>query len=215
MAYSLPPSIRLALLDGDAVWLDLNEDSYLCTPNAALAWTQDGHLLVSDAALANDLIEANLLATRESGLRRQILPPPPIADRLTSVLSSTAIRMPFWWWARGFWRLYRHGHTAPIRKLIQLAAAVQPRLSCDGRAQPAQALARSIQVVQRWQPAAGECLQRSFQMVCMLREAGVACRWVFGVRTWPFVAHCWVEADGVALNDSAERLAAFQPILSA
>jgi hypothetical protein len=38
---------------------------------------------------------------------------------------------------------------------------------------------------------------------------------VFGVRTWPFHAHCWLQCDDVVLDDQADRVAAYAPILVA
>jgi hypothetical protein len=37
---------------------------------------------------------------------------------------------------------------------------------------------------------------------------------VFGVRAEPFGAHCWVQADDVALNDTIEHVGQFTPIMS-
>ena len=39
-------------------------------------------------------------------------------------------------------------------------------------------------------PSAGECLFRSYALLRFLRAGGCDARWVFGVRTWPFGAHC-------------------------
>jgi hypothetical protein len=39
--------------------------------------------------------------------------------------------------------------------------------------------------------------------------------WVFGVRTAPFAAHCWVQYDDYIVNDRPEYVADFTPILAA
>ena len=64
-----------------------------------------------------------------------------------------------------------------------------------------------------WLPLDGVCLFRSGMLAAFLRALGHRPTWVFGVRTWPFQAHCWLQADDVALDDEAERLCAFAPIL--
>jgi hypothetical protein len=46
-----------------------------------------------------------------------------------------------------------------------------------------------------------------------LAARGLAADWVFGVRTWPFSAHCWVQAGGIVLNDTVERVAPYRQIL--
>jgi hypothetical protein len=52
-----------------------------------------------------------------------------------------------------------------------------------------------------WYPKKALCLQRSAVTACMLRSQGVRARMVIGVRSMPFLAHAWVEAEGSVLND--------------
>jgi hypothetical protein len=47
-----------------------------------------------------------------------------------------------------------------------------------------------------------------------LRILGFDADWIIGVRTWPFMAHCWLQVGAVALDDDVERLAAYTPILA-
>jgi hypothetical protein len=48
----------------------------------------------------------------------------------------------------------------------------------------------------------------------VLRRQGYAPRWVFAVRTWPFAAHCWLQAGDTALTDFADTLQPFTPIMT-
>ena len=63
----------------------------------------------------------------------------------------------------------------------------------------------------RHHPAIREDHQR--MLAAFLRSLGHRPTWVFGVRTWPFQAHCWLQVEDIALDDEAERLCAFAPIL--
>ncbi len=45
------------------------------------------------------------------------------------------------------------------------------------------------------------CLQRSAATACLLKKHGFSVQLVIGVRYLPFVAHAWVELDGLVLND--------------
>jgi hypothetical protein len=65
-----------------------------------------------------------------------------------------------------------------------------------------------------WTPAPAKCLIRSFMLLRLLRRHGFDARWVFAVRTWPFEAHCWLQAGPVVLDDAVERLTAYHPILA-
>jgi hypothetical protein len=38
-------------------------------------------------------------------------------------------------------------------------------------------------------------------------------QWVFGVQARPFAAHCWLQNDGVVLNDTAEHVRRYTPIM--
>lgn len=38
-------------------------------------------------------------------------------------------------------------------------------------------------------------------------------RWVFGVQARPFAAHCWMQLDGVVLNDTVDHVQRYTPIM--
>jgi hypothetical protein len=64
-----------------------------------------------------------------------------------------------------------------------------------------------------WSPIQGACLLQSAWLIEFLGQANLSADWVFGVRTWPFSAHCWVQAGDVVLNDTVERVAPYRVIL--
>ena len=61
-------------------------------------------------------------------------------------------------------------------------------------------------------PTPRRCLPASLVTSLFLRRRGIASEIVFGVRTHPFAAHCWVEVGGVVVGDVLERVAAYTPI---
>jgi hypothetical protein len=65
-----------------------------------------------------------------------------------------------------------------------------------------------------WVPGQGACLHRAFLLLFMLRRAGADAVWVFGVRTWPFSAHCWVQVGDAVLDDDPERVSRYTPIMA-
>jgi len=45
------------------------------------------------------------------------------------------------------------------------------------------------------------CLQRSAAAACLLKRHGFAAELVIGVQQLPFLAHAWVELNGLVVND--------------
>ena len=58
-----------------------------------------------------------------------------------------------------------------------------------------------------------ECLRDSFAVLEFLAGYGIFPEWVFGVRARPFVAHCWVQHEGIVFNDTAEHAGGYTPIM--
>jgi hypothetical protein len=57
------------------------------------------------------------------------------------------------------------------------------------------------------------CLLDSLTLVHFLGVDGIHPDWVFGVKTEPFDAHCWVQQGEVVLNDVPDRVRQYSPIL--
>jgi len=60
---------------------------------------------------------------------------------------------------------------------------------------------------------ADKCLPRSLAIALCLARHGVHADVVLAVKLGPFAAHCWAQADGEVLNDTAEEVALYTPIL--
>lgn len=63
-----------------------------------------------------------------------------------------------------------------------------------------------------WLPYEGVCLQRAWQLRQVLAMDGLHTDWVFGVKTWPFFAHCWLQTGDLVIADRIERVRSFTPI---
>ena len=64
--------------------------------------------------------------------------------------------------------------------------------------------AEAFEAIRPWVPYEGDLHQR-----------GLDADWVFGVRTWPFLAHCWVQVGDTIVGDSLDRVGGFTPIMVA
>lgn len=59
-----------------------------------------------------------------------------------------------------------------------------------------------------------QCLFDSLALLRFLALYGVDATWVFGVRSAPFGAHCWLQVDDVLLNDSIYNVGNYVPIMT-
>lgn len=64
-----------------------------------------------------------------------------------------------------------------------------------------------------WVPSQGACLYRASFLRRFLAASGLTADWVFGVTTWPFSAHCWLQAGDLLLDDDLDRVATYTPLM--
>jgi hypothetical protein len=57
------------------------------------------------------------------------------------------------------------------------------------------------------------CLRNSFLLLEFLARYGIFPDWVFAVRATPFLAHCWLQHQGLVLNDHMNSTACLTPIM--
>ena len=55
-------------------------------------------------------------------------------------------------------------------------------------------------------PVRLECLFHSFFLLHFLAEYGIKADWVFGVRLFPFSAHCWIADGSQLLNEASHAI---------
>ena len=215
----LAADVHAAPVDGDLILLKLSSDLYVCLPGAAASLSADGdRLRLADADLTAALREAGVLLEGKAG-PPQLSVCCPVRDLPRPARDLLAAPSPAFGWrdlgsiaravrdaVTGYWR-------KPLSDLVAeaLAAAPSPRrLKLD---EQLIARARRFQVWVSFAPAPGKCLLRAFLLLRHLRRHGQDARWVFGVKTWPFAAHCWLQVDDLVLDDAWERVAAYEPIL--
>lgn len=209
MGTDLRGDVHVAYVGDAMVLLDLAADSYLCLPSGAadLIRSDDGAPAFGAGVVGRALAEAGLLADRP----RPPLPlPPPLPTR--TVIHERPTRAPSLldWMAA-------LAATTEMRQ-IRPGAGVEAYLSGaadDGIERMPDRVAEAARTFWRiapWLPVEGECLVRSALLMRFLRRRGLRADWVFGVRLFPFMAHCWVQVGDQCLNDDVERLTAYRPI---
>jgi hypothetical protein len=95
------------------------------------------------------------------------------------------------------------------------------RRAKQGRQRPASVpeaeLHRLIHSFSTLQPfffaAKDACLSDALSLSEFLAGYGVFPSWVFGVQSRPFAAHCWLQLDGLVLNDTVDHVKRYTPIM--
>lgn len=211
MTFSLAPHVHAAVIGGDVVLLDVDGDEYYCVRDGVLALGLAADLRAlepRDGTVGEALVEDGLavLGPSSGPTRRPLEAPdqdlPARAAEPVSARDLAALCGALW----DFAAHYRGQSFADILAYVDgdranLAPAETLRLaSVFARAAP-------------WLPIPRQCLIRSFVLLRFLQRSGADAQWVLGVRTWPFAAHCWLQLGRIVLDDSADRLAVYQPIL--
>ena len=205
----LAPHIHVARDGDDLVVLDVDADAYFCLPQAAASLVveaQGAQLsgLEPDVVLA--LREVGALVeegTARSGAAR-LVPSRDLAGSLAasvrlSELSDLALSI--------LEALIRFRCQA-LKEVIAVGGAPE---AADLEVMERRALV--FRTLWPWSPVQGACLFQALVLRIFLRRGGVTGDWVVGVRTWPFSAHCWLQSGDLVLNDLAERVAAYRPIM--
>jgi hypothetical protein len=210
MRYALAPHVHIACVDGDVVLLDAAADRYACLPACNAREIRSGHAarwwdqgsLVAELAAAGYLMPS----AEPPGEGR----PPPVTCELdlhmlggdvpaltVQDLTATALA--------GVSTAWRLAAQRPMHWL-------RPRRGETPRPDEAVALARRFTEAQLHLPRLSRCLPRSLALLDFLARRACPAQLVFGVRTHPFEAHCWVQAGNIVLNDTLSRVGWYTPI---
>lgn len=207
-AGALAQGVFLAAVGEDVVVLDLGHDAYGCLPGAAHAM-----ILGPGSVRAT---EETLEALRQAGIVREgevepttLLPPAPEREAPDHPSYPQPIAMLRFLLALG--AAARLGPAATVESYIA-ALPARPKREVDEKR--IAILTAAFKRWLPWAPGQGACLWRAFVLLSLLRRTGQDATWVFGVRTWPFGAHCWLQAGDRVLDDDPERVVLYTPIMA-
>lgn len=212
MTSYLSPKIHLAVIGADVVVLDTRQNAYFCLPDAAagLSVGSDG-VVFDDPGLTQDFEQAGFLSPAPS-LRADppSLPSRDLALRVAQRVATRDILLILAGWATMAFSY----HVLPFDRLLAQACRRRQAELASDVTEDLKGLVASFEKILPWLPFQGVCLYRAFLLLRILRWRGHDARWMFGVRTWPFQAHCWLQVGDTVLDDTADRLAGFAPILA-
>lgn len=103
------------------------------------------------------------------------------------------------------------------RTLHEIVADIGKRKpGVDGAAEPGartEQVARAFAAAGRVIAARDRCLWHSLALASRLYRSGIRVDLIFGVKTIPFAAHCWVQHRGYVLLDDVDHVRNYTPIL--
>jgi hypothetical protein len=170
------------------------------------------------AALAQQLLDRELLVPRAPSARpvtptqwtlpTETLQPPVSRGFITSV-----VHAPTFLYSSLF-----ADHALRRRSLDAITRIVSRRRAQQGRSGPFPWLRTSRVIVtfnslRLFYPRSYLCLFDCLALLNYLSFHSIFPTWVFGVVADPFSAHCWLQQDGVVLNDTVETVAKYTPIM--
>jgi hypothetical protein len=216
-AYWLAEGVHTAFVGPDLVVLSLKSNAYYCLAEAArsVGHLEPGRISVWDEALVAQLetlalISKTAVANRAQDAAQAPRPACDLLDRPALVTGQDISNM-----VRAFGAMAQGYYGRCLWRMVRRAQARASVVGADEQVATAALMAKAaaFRWMLPWVPLQGECLFRAFMLLNFLHLAGHDARWIFGVRTWPFQAHCWLQAGDLVLDDAAERVSAFTPIL--
>lgn len=201
------PLVRAVEVDGDLILLDLTSDSYFC-----LTGDDAGEVIRAIRGYDHDPEDPVIRELLDTGFLRKVdeLVPtflerkgpkdgmPPRGSTIASLTLIPAVILGI--------THYQLRRKALLRHPIRVAARSTPDDAEISR------LVQRFRQLRILMPRSGRCFVQSFLLLRLLRKRGVAAQWIFGVRTYPFEAHCWIEWQGRVLNDWADHVRWYTPI---
>jgi len=219
MAYRMRTDLAYCLVDGRLVFLDIAGDRYFTIAGALAAAFKafiKGEAMTSEGLTL--LARAQIVEPARHGVRPAA--PPGVKAPRKSVLENSPeasgraiapVAEAAWLVARARWRVKHLGFAKSLDRLrLGKAGAIQQG-NCEHDC--IRDHAAEFHAARRLIPAAPNCLTDSLALSDYLKRRGARAHFVIGVRSNPHSAHCWLQTDGVLLNEVADRAAAFTPIL--
>lgn len=205
---SLADGIHAVRAGADLVLLDLATDDYLCVPDCGALEISGRDVRGPIDAILRLAAEELLLANPRPNDRPSPQPLP------TKRLPGTPAIRP----AARDWLTFTGIWLDAVRRrptLARLKARYADRL---GRRDNLASVAERVEVFRQilpFAPWAGACLLQAELLLRFLNASGLDADWVFGVRTFPFLAHCWLQIGEHCVSEAPETLMVYRPILTA
>lgn len=196
------PNVRIAFVDGDLIIFDITRDDYLAVARTDATETASALLgkgYCPDDPVLTELLDQKLIVAWPDCWKPDEKPHPVALPPARTQVQRFRFLMPFLRATLGTW-------LALQRRSTRWTISPSP----DRRSEnlTPYELASIVERFARWRifvPGSGRCLVQSMILMRFLAYLHIDAEWVFGIRTHPFEAHCWVERDGMILNDAVDH----------
>lgn len=202
--------VRLAILGDDLVVFDLRDDRYLALPDAVLATDHRSPGVPIAARLApgalDALSEAGMLVEGDTEEEcRLFLPVSALQPAIRPAVRMRDLACLLIALVRSGWRMSRGRHCSafPMDRLRPISAAMEGGY--------ADALGR-LAAVRLLIPTPRRCLPAALVTGMALKMLGLETEIVFGVRSHPFEAHCWLQRGTLVIDDDLDRVLSYTPV---
>lgn len=234
--YALANHVFVCLQDEHVVFLDVRNDRYFSLEAARTSGLGElvcGWPVGAPAALANaDAAAASQLAaqlsdkgllTSELCVGKQATPAgcdPPVEEIYTDAWDespSIDFRKSSEFLAAALFATFTLRFVS-FERMIRQAKQSAARMPADARTrfdrdQVRDLVATFVTLRPYFFTARDACLFEALTLGRFLRRFGFDSRWVFGVQARPFAAHCWLQREGIVINDTVEHVSRYKPIM--
>ncbi len=213
MGLNLAPGLTFCQSGADLVFLDLGRDRYFRlngSDRMAFEALCDGRHV--SAGVLSRLARSRLLVECDgAGYLAPASAAVPVRD-LYELAESTAARSSMLTVAASLFWGWRAARTCALSSSID-TLRVRRDLLLDGPEALVLEAAVAFQMRRSIMPFAQRCLPQSLALFHFLLRRRLKATLVFGVRTQPFAAHCWMQSPGCILTGTADEAHNFTPIL--
>jgi hypothetical protein len=216
MGLMLREHLSFGLYGERAVFLDAAQDRYFCISpelnSVFLDLARDGP---PDDAGVQRLLDSGIL-TRGDGVGKiaAVKVPPATASLVATPAALAFGSLSLWTAAERLW-IVGALRTRPLSTFLDAANANALYERTPKYDDEIAEMVTHFLASNRLLKEQGRCLSTSIALRRRLQRSGHRAALVFGVRLFPFEAHCWLQRGVTVLNDHHEFVGQFTPVLAA
>lgn len=215
MGWTLAPGVGFCLAGDDLIFLDVRSDRYLllCGERRA-AFERLRAREPNDSSAMEGLIDTGLFARSETAT---VISPLEVEVPDADLTAAPVPRAGLALIAAAAYSLCRARKALLDGRLAAALdgfAAAKREKTYDRDDIGLAALASAYAEARRWVPIPPRCLIDALALYRLALRRGFAPTLIFGVRSNPFAAHCWLQSGAAVLTGTSEEAHNYRPVLA-